>query len=343
MNMIAPTQKNPDIAIIICTFNPEDRMFLRVLQSIQVLEIAELTVECLLVDNNSDPAIATLDYVQAFLKVCPWAKVIVEPQQGLSFARIAGIKASSASIVAFFDDDNEVAPDYLKVAIHHLKIYPGVAIWGPGKVGVEFLDPVSPWFEKHFRSAFHEKNFQQIEYGCVGATWTNFYPAGMGQVLRRDVLEKYCQAISEGQLSFTGRKGNRLSSAEDIQIVWEAIKLGFSVGVSPELKLKHLIPAKRTTLEYIKKLTFGTASSYIPALAESFPAEKSKVAQEIPSNGKILLGIFKRIVLNLPKLSYQLLLIDLIGYLGHYVGVLQATNSKKRQWLHRVVQRLNVE
>lgn len=343
MNTIKLPQTLPAIAIIICTFNPEDRIFLRVLQSIQALEIADFSVECVLVDNNSSPAIATLDYVQTFLKACPWAKVIVEPQQGLSFARVAGIKASSAPIVAFFDDDNEVASDYLKVANQHLKTYPGVAIWGPGKVEVEFLDPVSSWFEKQFRSTFHEKSFQQIEYGCVEATWTHFYPAGMGQILRRDVLDKYRQAIDSRKLSSTDRKGKSLASAGDVQIVWEAIKLGFSVGVSPELKLKHLIPAKRATLDYIKRLTFGTASSYIPALVESFPAEKLKIAQEIPSNGKILLGIFKQIVLGLPKLSYQLLLIDLIGYLGHYVGVLQATNSQKRQWLYQVVKRLNVE
>jgi len=333
-----------DIALLICTYNPEKRIFLRVLKALEALEIPEDTkLDCIIVDNNSAASVGEMACVKKFLSKCDWAKVITEYQQGLTFARIAGIKSTTAPIIIFIDDDNEPAADYIKVAKHYLNTHSCVAVWGPGKVTVEFLDPVSDWFAKNFRANFQERNCKYAEYGRVMAGWTHFYPFGTGQVVKREVLEKYYQAVEAGKLASTDRKGSNLSSAGDIQVVWEAVKMGFAAGTSPELKITHLIPGKRSNLHYVMRLNFGTASSYMPALVESFPSEKEKALEYIPSNIKILQDIFNKTMRYLPQLKYKVLLFELAGYIGNVVGVLRATRCDERRWIYKLANLLKLE
>ncbi|NMG05955.1 glycosyltransferase [Brasilonema sp. UFV-L1] len=334
----------PDIAIIICTFNPEQHIFSRVLKAVENLEIKDMFLECVIVDNNSATPVTEITCVRHFLEKCRWAKVITESQQGLSFARITGVKLTTAPIIVFFDDDNEPAPDYLQAIKNCLDKHHCIAALGPGKVTVEFLEPVSDWFEKNCSKHFQERNTEYTQYGCVPATWTDFYPFGTGLVVKREVFEKYYQAFQLGKLASTGRKGNNLSSGEDIQIVWEAVKMGLAAGVSPDLKIKHLIPGKRATLKYIRRLTFGTASSYMPALIGSFPSEKEKALAAIPSNKTILHNIFKIIRRRIFKFQYKLLLIDLAHYVGEVVGTLRSVDfNEKSHFIYQVVKILKIE
>jgi hypothetical protein len=48
------------------------------------------------------------------------------------FSRLAGIRVPA---VIVFDDDNESATDYLKIAQKCLQNWPSVAVWGPGVSG----------------------------------------------------------------------------------------------------------------------------------------------------------------------------------------------------------------
>ena len=142
------------------------------------------------------------------------------------------------------------------------------------------------------------------------------------------------------QLTSVDRQGYRLSSASDIQIVWEAVKLGFSAGVSPTLRLTHLIQKERSHLSYVKRLAFGTASSYIPALVESFPLAKDKVLK-IPSRPKLILELGKRIPRKL--FNPRLIGVEVAGYLGHTIGTLKASRSSQHQWIYHWVKWLNLE
>ncbi|MBW4630334.1 MAG: glycosyltransferase family 2 protein [Iphinoe sp. HA4291-MV1] len=335
----------PDVAIIICTYNPDAKIFSRVLDAIKALVFPDnLVVECILVDNNSQSSIHEMPCVKDFLEQSPWAKVIKESQQGLIFARITGVKSTTAPIIVFFDDDNEPAPDYLQAIKNCLDKHHCIAALGPGKVTVEFLEPVSDWFEKNFSKHFQERNTEYTQYGCVPATWTDFYPFGTGLVVKREVFQKYYQAFTEGRLASIGRKGNNLSSGEDIQIVWEAVKMGLAAGISPDLKIKHLIPSQRATLKYIKRLTFGTASSYMPALIGSFPSEKIKALAAIPSKKTIVHNLFKLIRRRVLRFQYKLLLIDLAHYIGDVVGTLRSVEYDERShFIYKLVEILNIE
>jgi glycosyltransferase involved in cell wall biosynthesis len=258
-----------DISIIICTYNPNLVLLERLLTAIQAILTTTQSAEVLLVDNNSSPALSALPIVQDFLAQIPQARCVVEPKQGLTAARCRAVQETSAPIVVFFDDDNEPSPDYLKVLDRYFTDYPNVGAWGPGQITVEYVDPVEPWIEQH------PERFQQRQlgfgYSCIPATWGPYLPNGTGLAVRRKILQQYVSAIEQGNLHATGRKGKSLASGEDVQIVWEGIKMGLAAGMIPELRCNHLITADKTNLAYLKRLQFGTASSYVLALIESFP------------------------------------------------------------------------
>jgi glycosyltransferase involved in cell wall biosynthesis len=337
-------EASPDMAVAICTYNPDGRVLTRVLQAVGQLEYNAVSkIECVIVDNNSAVPVAEMQSTRSFLESCPWARVVREPRQGIAFARIAALKATTAPVIVFVDDDNELAKDYLKVARRCLADHPHVGVWGPGNIVVEFLDRVPDWFAQNFRTFFHERRKAHTEYGRVMGAWTRFYPVGSGQVVRRDVLEKYAVQIENGQISASGRRGMSLASGEDIQIVWEAVKMGYAAGVCPELKLVHLIPSKRANLKYVRRLIFGTASSYLPALVESFPSERAKQTSSIPSNRKILFSMLKLILRDAFTIRYRFLLFDLARYLGRVVGQLRAARSEDRRWVYGLVKLLQLE
>ena len=182
-----------------------------------------------------EPAAVRDAVVQEFLRNRANARLVREEAQGLTFARLAGIKATSSPVIVVFDDDNLPDPNYLTVVSRLIREYPFVGVWGPGNVDVELIDPVPASLQQRVKAHHGQKRSRSVQYGLVPSAWYHFYPIGMGQVIRRDVAESYQRAVESGQLSATDRSGGSLASAGDSQIVWQAINLGLAAGTHPGL------------------------------------------------------------------------------------------------------------
>jgi len=215
----------PDIALIICTYNPMPSSFRRVLDSVATLTIPPgCTVECCLVDNNSQPALASIDYVQDFLAKTPWANIIIETTQSAAVARRTGMAATTAPVLLLLDDDNQLEAGYVTNAIRLLRQYPEVGVWGPGRVRVEFTEAVETWVEAN-KWLYQERDTPAVAYGRE-PHWTDYHPPGTGQVIRRDVMMHYKELADTNATTLMGRTGKSLSSGEDAQVVYTAIKQG---------------------------------------------------------------------------------------------------------------------
>jgi glycosyltransferase involved in cell wall biosynthesis len=341
-NSINTMKSAYNIAIIVCTYNPDESIFSRTLEAIAKQEISsDFNIECIIVDNNSHTPLEKLSCVQKFLKNCSWSKIIKETRQGLTFARMTGFQATKNSFIVFIDDDNEVSSSYLEVLVDLFVKYPSVGAWGPGNVNVEFMGDVSAWFSNNFKHVFQERHVRYNEYGCVPETWTSFYPIGTGLAVRREILAKYCTEVENGNLSSSDRKGKSLSSGGDIQIIWEAVKMGYAAGVAPSLELKHLIPSSRSNLDYVKRLSFGAAASYQPCLNSSFPGIISSTVKSTPRNISIAKEVLKRMIKYSIKFKFRLFLIDLASYLGVVSGYYQVI-QKNNPILDFMIQRLKL-
>lgn len=259
-------------AVAICTYNPDAGLLGRLLRALHHFVGCSNVTEVIIVDNNSLPRVADFECVKHFLVTTPKARTVVEPSQGLSHARIRATMETKADIVVFFDDDNEPGHDYISILEEAFSSYPNSGAWGPGKIAVDFIDEISDDIRKH--EEVFQKRDGAFGYVCTPGMWNEFCPFGTGLAVRREVLLQYTGAFTSGKLTRSDRSGASLASAGDVQIIWECFKLGMSAGVLADLSCVHMINAKKANKEYMTKLSFWTASSYLPALRESFPLQK---------------------------------------------------------------------
>lgn len=299
-------------SVVICTYNPNGDLLQRVLDSVLGQDFPKDDYELILVDNRSASPVCDMEAVRSRSArlVC-----ITEQQQGLAFARIAGVRLAKAGVVVFVDDDNILEPGYLGALKQLLEKHSEVAVWGPGHIEVEYPDGAPLWIRMHCAPLFQQKSKVYTQYGCV-VGWPDYYPAGSGMVVKQEVLQEYIRQFQAGTLTATGRKGQSLASAEDSQIVWLAVKAGLAAGTSPSLQLKHVIPAKRLNRKYLSALNFGIAGSYRMALCEMFPEQKASfVKQGLLQKFSLLLRTYIKSKGN-PVLCYRLYSIERAWFRG---------------------------
>ncbi|WP_188751268.1 glycosyltransferase [Parapedobacter defluvii] len=293
LNAIVIRISNMDYSIIICSFNPDDRLLLRCLEAVRLLDKRGIGVETIVVDNNSVPPLAERPYVRHFLNNSPDTRLVPAKEQGLVNARIAGIGAAQGQWALFLDDDNEVEPTYLQELRELRRRHPSVGAWGPGHVEVEFTDGIANGLEGLAYHIFQGKEIRFTEFASI-RNWQPCYPFGTGLAMCMDILKPYVSWVKGGELSATGRKGATLASGEDIQMVMLCVREGFAAGQSPRLGVAHLIPAKRANLQYMGRLAFGSNLDFHAAIAELIPEYREEWAPQPQTAFKFGFKVIKR-------------------------------------------------
>ena len=329
-----------DISVIICTYKPQREYFEPCLHAVAALDVSELNVEVVLVDNNSPEPIENQTYISDFIQRNN-VKLIKETKQGLSYARIAGVANTTAPIVVFFDDDNAPASDYLQKVKKYFDTYSFLGILGPGNVEVLYLNQLITKRLEELRYMFQEKHTNAFEYACIPDS-VRCYPPGTGFVVRREVLMIYANDVIQYNYQTTGRSGNNLIGAEDIQIILTSVKMNLAIGVAPELKIKHLTPEKRTQISYLKKLRYGNIKSYFPAIIEVFPEKREDInAMQSGLSGIRLLLSFIILIMNVIKTgNVTNFHLNLSYKLGWYAGIYCASKSQL-PWLAKILIKMN--
>lgn len=327
-----------DFSIIICTYNPDELLLKRCLRAVTHLIIGGFTAEVILVDNNSKESLIDVNYVQDFIKNTPGSKLLLVKEQGLSHARIAGIQESKGRWIVFFDDDNEPDAAYLTALDGLCEKYPNVVAWGPGNVFVDFVGGIRNDLEFFAREAFQERFESNVTYSNQ-RTWQSCYPFGTGLCIQKSYLNAYMALVEQGQFTLSGRKGKQLTSGEDTQMVLFCVSKGAAAGVAPGLRLTHIVPEKRTTFEYLKRLTYGTSICYSTCVSEVFPDHMAYLQKHtVPKKRFITKSLKKYFLLSFsgkPKKSF-----DLISYIGAVSGDYKVLNIPVPQIVAWILKKL---
>jgi len=282
-----------DYSVLICTYNPDQRLLQRCLVAVKDLQRNGITTEVILIDNNSTPALQSTPYIQHYLNQVPDMQLLNVTQQGLSYARMGGIAAARGKYIVFFDDDNEPDSAYL-LALQQLHAqYPQVTAWGPGQVQVDFIDGVDPALEPIARPAFQERHEEKVAFAAAHE-WQACYPFGTGLCMPAATLKGYIDGGNAGRFTLTDRNGESLSSGGDTQMVLFGIQSGGAAGIAPALKITHIIPGKRTSPAYLKRLAYSTSLCYATCVAQVFPEYRQQVISELKPPAKFSRQSFKK-------------------------------------------------
>ena len=253
------------ISVVIPTHNPDKIRLERTLKALKQQNLPLDFWELVVVDN----ATPDTTYLSSFdISWHPNARVVYEGQLGLTRARVAGIESTDGDYIAFVDDDNLLAPNYLTEAI---KIYQNASHLGSigGKSIPEYEKPPAIWFD-NVNLGMGCRNFgeQAQTYFPAGGKleYPKCSPIGAGMVLRRSAILNYVSRVKSNADAVLDRTGKDLTSGGDCDINLTLLSEGWGLGYFPQLKLTHLIPASRLTRSYLARLNKAVMRSWVQVL-----------------------------------------------------------------------------
>ena len=252
----------PALSVIIPAHNPEPGRLERVLRALHRQTVPVTEWELIVVDNGSSPPIpaglAGLGHSAGIL--------VTEPRLGLTHARAAGLRRARAPLLVLVDDDNLLEPDYLRHARDLAAAQPAAGAWG-GRIIPEFAVPPPAWAGPHLGSlALRDHGAQplvSLPLRTPGWEYPYFAPLGAGMVLRDGAARKYLDFLDSDQDCLHDRRGSSLGSGGDCELVMQGVLLpGSAVAYSPDLVLRHVIPARRLRLLYLCRLNYAGGVSW---------------------------------------------------------------------------------
>jgi len=241
----------PDVSIVVCTYNraPSLRLTLDALGAQQTPP--ELAWELVVVNNNSTDATPAVVAAFAAGASIPVRSVFVA-QQGLSFARNAGLAQCRGAIVGFTDDDVQPAPDWVariatvfderKADIVGGRILP---LWQrPPPPQLE----EAPFFHGAVAIMTHPTPADIVDAYASPTVW------GANMAFRRSLFDQVGRF--DTRLGVIRRK---LYRGEETNLVARAIAAGYRAVYDPRVLVWHRIGADRIGIRYLSRLHFQRA------------------------------------------------------------------------------------
>ena len=243
------------INVFICTYNPNQEYLRRTIEGILNQDLDRSLWDLRIIDNNSQTRVSDFDFIKH-----KNIEVIVEKKQGLTAARGCATSNAKGDILVFIDDDLVIASDYLS-QVQKLFQNSKIGIIS-GNIKPEYNEKPENWFYE-FEGMIAIRDFpKSLDFlPNEKEIYNDRFPIGAGMSIRKSLIEKYYSNHLKEENYIEGRKGDDLSSCEDLDLDFYAIQQGFTIGVSPKLSSIHLIPSNRIKLEYILKLGYYSLKS----------------------------------------------------------------------------------
>lgn len=243
------------LSVILCTHNPHRGRLDRTLEGLKKQTLPRAEWEFILVDNASAPPLqGAVD-----LSWHPLGQIIVEPETGLTRARLRGMSVAKGDIFLFVDDDMVAEPDYLASASDIYDKHPFIGMLG-GFGTAEYEVPLPIWLED-FRGFYldHAGNDDRrmgFQYAMT-RQYGPWIPVGAGMSIRSNIAAVYRARVEKDDFSKDlGRKGNSLSGSEDTDMAYTTVELGYACACSDRLKFLHIVPRHRLEFDYMVRLLY---------------------------------------------------------------------------------------
>ena len=247
------------VTVIVCSFNGQ-RTLESALRSIVDQKGVGFKLEIITVNNNSTDHTAKI--MDQFKHECEsiarihWIN-IVERQQGLHFARLAGIRASTGSCIVFCDDDMELDSNYLRLVVQLFrdKSRRLGAVGGQGQLIGQENHSLPPWF-------FENSGSYAVGQQASDSSWVDKrgYLWGAGLAVRGEVLRHYVKMGIEPLL--VGRVGSAVLSGDDFELCQWLLASGYGLWYESKLTYGHNIAPHRLREDYLERLDVGFALSW---------------------------------------------------------------------------------
>lgn len=236
------------ISVVIVCYNGAERLP-ATLSHLRVQEPTGIPWELLLIDSSTDHSaeVARSCWYNAPAPL----RVIREPRLGVRYARERGLAEAKYAVVGFVDDDNWVAPDWVRVAYEVIS-----SDWRLGAVG-SVREPMCevpspPWFE-NFHGIYTILTERDLENMPQPPTWLP--TAGLS--IRKAAWE---ELVRDGFHSLLPEKPQR---AEDTELTRALYLSGWKLRIDRRLRLQHFVPRQRLRWDYLRRVERENAECHV--------------------------------------------------------------------------------
>ena len=238
-----------ELSVILCTRNPRKHFLEMTIDGLRKQRAEANRWELIVVDNGSDPPVESL----VDLSWHPHGRFVIETTEGITFARLRGMREAASDLILFVDDDNVLDSDYFEEGLEKAQSWPTLGCWGGQLLG-EFAEDPEEWTQQWWAYLA----IRPLERDL----WTNVpfqyevIPPTAGMFVRRSVWEAYTTIVEADSrhLLLGYQQGERLTTGEDTDLALTAIDLGLGLARFRDLKLRHLMPSHRLNEEYLVEL-----------------------------------------------------------------------------------------
>ena len=239
------------LSLVIATYNRADQLMVT-LASVARQSANPNTWECIVVDNNSQDD--TCRRVEEFAAAHPRLNIVYlfEPQQGLSYARNAGIARAEGAVIAFIDDDERIVDEFISAYVSLFDRYPDAMAAG-GKIVAEYPSGRPRWMS-HFAERPIANPMDFGDYVCRFPK--HRIPGGGNMAMRRELFDRV--GLFNTSL---GRTGTQLIGGEESELFERISEAGMACYYTPRAVMYHIIPAEKLTPEYFTRLAYNTGVS----------------------------------------------------------------------------------
>ena len=239
------------LSLIIATYNRCEQLMITLGSVAKQSAKAELW-ECIVVDNNSKDA--TRQRVEEFIAEHPEVAVRYhyESQQGLSYARNAGIAVAEGDILAFIDDDERIVEEFIEAYIELFDSHSDAMSAG-GRIIAEYPSGRPRWMSRYAEQPIANP----MDFGAeVRLFPRGRIPGGGNMAMRRELFDRIGCFNTE-----LGRCGATLIGGEESDLFERAAKVGMLCYYQPRAVMYHIIPREKLTEEYFERLCYNTGVS----------------------------------------------------------------------------------
>jgi len=256
------TEPGTELDVVICTYdNPV--LLDGVLDTLANQRDVGAGWSVTVVDNNSPAETRAVVERHRVGGRIPGLRRVVESEQGLTPARLRGVRCTAARWIAFVDDDCMLADTWIHSALEFARTHEDCAGFG-GRVIPDYLGPPPEVVRRRYGWAFAEQDLghEPVTVDCL---------VGAGMVVNRTALVE--SGWPNGPY-FADRIGRNLVSGGDVEIALRLAATRRPLWYAPACGLRHVIPARRTETRYLRRMTFGLGVSY--SLAQALVSPRSR-------------------------------------------------------------------
>jgi glycosyltransferase involved in cell wall biosynthesis len=208
--------------------------------------------EVLLVDNDSTDSAAVV--ARSCWKDGPAPlRIVDEPRRGVRYARERGLSEAIYPFLAFVDDDNWVARDWLRTSYEIISS--DSSLGAVGSIRTPTCDTSHPTWFADFHSTYAVLTASELEQIREPLE----YLPTAGLCIRRAAWEKLIQNGFRFQL--TGSIGESTQGGEDVELTRALCLSGWKLRIDPRLRLQHYMPSSRLQWKYLRKLQRSYSAS----------------------------------------------------------------------------------